>query len=319
MSFIEKLYYYLRILPNWALMTLHNTWGIINVFFIVWLRPMKGGMADESHPFATGINPKTGKTIWSENIIFSSTRKAEYNESDEEIIEAVGKFMSTMFKKSISTQENPIGRPDKMPPAINYIHGGVHYNGGFLIFDDSEDAIAHFSNREFRNSFWKFVLIEKREPVTIFRNKNYDREKLLEFACFMRTMFPFFSNSNGNRKRIGWGNPAPYAAINTITGNWKRDTYKFYSKESALTAPREPVSSKYFRESSHYKSKRSRALAPEIMMAKFTNERVLARGERGNLFFVDLRKVAKGYRFDPSNLPNFFDLIKEKLGLTAGV
>lgn len=309
---LELIWYYLTLLPTWTLLTFHNTWGILNVFNIVWLRPIKGGMVNEDHPFVTGINPLTNKNIWQENVLFSSPRKRNFAESDDEILNTVGTHMTKMMERSASQALYPNGKPDRMPPAINYIHGGVHFNGGFLIFDDVADAIRHYSDWKFRKEFWRFVLKEKREPVTILRDKNYRREDLLEFVCFLRSMFPFFSNSNGNKKRIGWGNPAPYPSINTITGHWKRDTYKFYSKEKLQTVCRPPIKNKYFPHASYY-GIRDSVRAPERYLARFTDDRVLSRKEKGNLFFVDLRKIRNGFRFTPEKLPNLFDRLMEKV------
>lgn len=306
--------YYLSIFPIWLLLTLHNTWGILNVFFIVWLRPMRGGLVSEDHPIAQGINPKTQTPIWPENIVYRSPRKKTYeaDQSDEAIITAVGDYMRKVFFNSVSTKEHPQGKPFRMPPAINYIHGGLQYNGGFLIFDDFEDAISHFTDWRFKRDFIKFIWTEKREPITVFRNKDYDRNQYLEFVCFLRTMFPYFSNSNGNKQRVGWGNPAPYASVNTITGFWKNDTYKFYSQKGRDSLCRPPVQRNYFLEP-RYEGPRNYTLPPEKFLARFTDRRVVARGEKGNLFFVDLRKIVKGYRFNPEALPNIFDRLMEKL------
>jgi len=311
-KFIELIWYYMLLIPTWTALTVHNTWGILNVFFIVWLRPMKGGMVDSDHPIVTGINPETGNQIWNENVIFRSERKREFTESDEHILATVGAHMSKMIEKSASHDLYPHGIPDRMPPAINYIHGGVQYNGGFLIFDDVKDAIRHFSDWKFRKEFWRFILVEKREPVTVLRDKNYNREEFLEFVCFLRSMFPYFSNSNGNKKRIGWGNPAPYPSVNTITGHWKRDTYKFYHQENLSDICRPPIKAKYFQHASYY-GIRDTVRWPEKWLARFTDNRIISRGEKGNLFFVDLRKINKGYRFNPAQLPNFMDRVMEKI------
>lgn len=320
MKYLELFWYYLSVIPTWTALTIHNTYGIFSVFFITWVRPMKGGMIDSEHPVVTGINPETGDYVWHENVVFASERKAECKDSDRVILESVGIHMSKMVKKSASSKENPVGIPDRLPPAINYIHAGIQYNGGYLIFDDFKDAIGHFSDIKFRKSFWKFIHMEKREPITIFRNKNYDRQEYLEFVCFMRTMFPYFSNSNGNKKRIGWGNVAPYPSVNTITGYWKNDTYKFYNKESVRkTLARKPISKRYFGESKDYVMNRTEVRYPERYLANFTNDRVLARGEKGNMFFVDLRKLVKGYKFNPANLPNIIDRLKEKMSANYGV
>lgn len=306
--------YYLSILPIWALLTLHNTWGILNVFYIVWLRPMRGGLIDENHLIATGINPQTKKPIWNDNVIFRSQRKKifEDDKTDEDIINAVGDYMRKMFLHSVATPEHPQGRPFRMPPAINYIHGSLQYNGGFLIFDDFADAISHFTDWRFKRDFLRFIHLEKREPITVFRNRDYNREEYLEFVCFLRTMFPYFSNSNGNKQRIGWGNPAPYASVNTITGYWKNDTYKFYSEKGRDTLCRPPVHKNYFQEK-QYAGPRNYTLPPEKFLARFTDRRVVARGEKGNLFFVDLRKIMKGYRFKPEALPHLLDRLAEKI------
>lgn len=313
MKLIKKIIHLFNVAVIWTRLTIHNTWGIINVFNIVWVNPMKGGLLDENHPMATGINPATNQPIWPSNIIFQSLRDetADY-ESDEEIVCEVGNYMRKMVLASAATKEHPMGKPDRMPPAINYIHGCVHYNGGFLIFNDFKDAITHFTNREFQENFKKFVREEGREPVTLFRNKNYDRVEYLEFVCFLRTIFPWFSNTNGNKKRIGWGNPAPYPSVNTITGYWMVDTYKIYTENGRATVCRTPITKKYFTKSV-YAGVRSEVLPEEKFLAEFTNNRVIARGEKGNMFFVDLRKLAKGYKFDPMKLPNITERLIEKI------
>lgn len=319
MTFLLNLSRYLRVFGIWSRLTLHNTWGIINVFNIVWIRPMKGGLLDENHPMVTGIDPATKETIWSKNIIFKSVRdeNAGYA-SDEDIVSDVGNHMRKMVQASASSERFPNGKPDRMPPAINYIHGAVHYNGGFLIFNDFKDAISHYSNTEFQNNFKRFVKTEGREPVTIFRNRNYDRMEYLEFVCFMRTIFPWFSNTNGNKKRIGWGNPAPYPSVNTITGYWMNDTYKIYSEKGRKSVCRPPISKIYF-DKKVYVGERTYVLPEEKYLANFTNNRVIARGEKGNMFFVDLRKLSRGYKFDPSKkLPNIFDRLMEKLFRQTG-
>lgn len=314
MKSLNKLIDLLTAAYIWARLTVHNTWGIINVFNIVWMKPMKGGLLKADHPMVTGINPDNGDMIWKQNIIFQSVRSAELKDApnDNEIVCDVGNHMRKMVEVSSSSKEFPNGKPDRMPPAINYIHGCVHYNGGFFLFNDFKDAISHFSNIDFQNSFKRFVKEEGREPVTIFRNRNYDRMEYLEFVCFLRTIFPWFSNTNGNKKRIGWGNPAPYPSVNTITGYWMDDTYKIYSEEGRQSVCRSAVTKQYFSEKV-YVGKRLTTKSEEKFLAHFTNERVIARGEKGNMFFVDLRKLSRGYKFDPSKkLPNIANRLMEK-------
>jgi hypothetical protein len=71
--------YFLRVPRIWLQLTAHNTWGILNVLDIIWLRPMPGGMIDEQHPFCTGLDPATGKTIWKSNVTptMRSSRRSE--------------------------------------------------------------------------------------------------------------------------------------------------------------------------------------------------------------------------------------------------
>ena len=95
-----------------------------------------------------------------------------------------------------------------MPPGILYLHGGVHYNGGWLLFNDFKEAIGHFSDPKFAAEFRRFVREQRREPVTPFRDRDYDRAEFAKFVCFMRTIFPWFSNSNGP-KICALGQPGP--------------------------------------------------------------------------------------------------------------
>jgi hypothetical protein len=305
----------LKVSAIWTKLTFHNTWGIINVFNIVWLRPMKGGILKEDHPMVTGINPDSKNYIWRENIIFQSTRSNDLKDvpDDLEILDAVANHMREMVAISSHHPDAPSGKPDRMPPAINYIHACVFYNGGYLIFNDFKDAIRHYSDPLFQKEFKNFVNKEGREPVTVFRNKNYDPKEYLEFVCFLRSIFPWFSNTNGNKKRIGWGNPAPYPATNTITGFWKDDLYKFYSEKGLKTLCRKPIEVKYFSKKEYF-GPRDFTYPEEKYLARFTDNRVQARGAKGNMFFVDLRKLNKGYRFDPSKkLPNIIDRLIEKM------
>ncbi len=314
MNSLQKLLDILTAAHVWTRLTFHNSWGIINVFYMVWVRPMPGGLLKHDHPLITGINPETGDFIWKQNIIFQSVRSEEFADgpSDEEIVCSVGNYMREMAEISACSPQFPKGKPDRMPPAINYIHGCVHYNGGYLIFNDFKEAISHFSNKDFQNSFKRFVKEEGREPVTLFRNRNYDRMEYLEFVCFLRTIFPWFSNTNGNKNRIGWGNPSPYPSANTITGYWMDDTYKVLTEEGRNTVCRGPITKKYFTEKV-YVGERTTTKPTERFLAKFTDKRVLMRGEKGNMFFVDLRKLNQGFRFDPSKkLPTIAERLIEK-------
>src|SRR5215204_707180 len=92
----HQLRYYAMVPRNWLQLTVHNTWGILNVLDIIWLRPMAGGLITEDHPFCTGIDPATGDPIWTANVIFASPRREPWPNSafvpdpDPEIITRVG-------------------------------------------------------------------------------------------------------------------------------------------------------------------------------------------------------------------------------------
>ena len=48
--------------------------------------------------------------------------------------------------------------------------------------------------------------------------------------------------------------------------------------------------------------------------------RVIARGEKGNMFFVDPRKLSRGYKFDPSKkLSNIADRLIEKFSYAGKI
>jgi len=191
-----------------------------------------------------------------------------------------------------------------MPPGILYLHGGVHYNGCWLLFNDFKDGIRHFSDPRFAAEFRRLVRREKREPVTLFRDRDYDREEFGRFVCFMRTIFPWFSNSNGPKKYVLWGNPSPYPTVNTITGHWIRDCRALKTEAGRLTVAREPVATgEYFRGGPYF-GDRTEARWPERLLARFTKERIRIRGARENLYFVDKRKIRRGYRFGPERIPN---------------
>ncbi len=49
MKLIKKMIHLFNVASIWTRLTIHNTWGVINVFNIVWVNPMKGGLLDENH------------------------------------------------------------------------------------------------------------------------------------------------------------------------------------------------------------------------------------------------------------------------------
>lgn len=269
---------------------------------------MPGGLIAEDHPFCTGLDPATGKTIWNSNLLFRSPRREPWTghpapDPDDEIIDKVGHHLCKQVLMAAASKEFPTGRPSPMPPGILYLHGGVHYNGGWLLFNDFNDAIEHFTDPKFAAQFRLFVKEQHREPITIFRNRDYDRGEFARFVCFMRTIFPWFSNSNGPKKFVLWGNPSPYPAVNTITGNWIHDCRALQSESGRKCVARPPIPSGRYFQNGPYRGERSTTLWPEHLLAAFTERRIRWRGEKENLYFVDKRKIKKGYRFGPDPIP----------------
>lgn len=297
MSTRDTLAYYARLPILWTRQTVHNAVGIVNVASILWLRPMRPGLLDAGHPFCTGIEPTTNASIWPQNVVFRTARRdlpangKKPAESDDAILERVGGFMCAMVARTVVSAEHPAGQPSRMPPAVNYLHGGVHYNGSWLIFNDFAEAIEHFTDERFRAELVRFVREQRREPVVVFRQRGYDRRAFAEFVCFLRSVLPFFSNSNGPRGRVLWGNPSPYAAVNIITGNWIRDVHLLATPAGRRQAPRPPVPRGVYFRDAPYRGWRARTKLPERLLAILTERRIRMRGERGNLFFVDARKL----------------------------
>jgi len=305
----SRLRYYALVPKNWLQLTVHNTWGILNVLDIIWLRPMRGGLIDETHPFCTGLDPATGRTIWKANVLFRTPPRASWPaghrepDPDHVIVEKTGEHLRKQVCLAAGSARYPTGRPAPMPPGILYLHGGVHYNGGWLLFNDFPEAIGHFSDARFAAEFRRFVREQRREPVTLFRDRDYDREAFARFVCFMRTIFPWFSNSNGPKRFVLWGNPAPYASVNTITGHWMHDCH-LLKTGSSRAAARPPIPAGRYFQDGPYQGERHTTLWPEHWLARFTEKRIALRGEQENLYFVDKRKLKRGFRYGPTRMLN---------------
>ena len=221
-------------------------------------------------------------------------------DSDESILGNVGDYLRKQVLTVAASPQHPTGRPARMPPGILYLHGGVHYNGGWLLFNDFKEAIEHYSDARFRAELKRFVREQKREPITLFRDRDYDREEFARFVCFMRSVFPWFSNSNGPKKFVLWGNPAPYPAVNTITGNWIADCRALKTAEGRQKVARPPIPARRYFQDAPYRGEVSTTRWPEHLLALFTEKRIALRGEQENLYFVDKRKLNAGHRFGPA-------------------
>jgi hypothetical protein len=289
----DALAYYLAIPFVWAWQFLHNTHGILRVLDITRFRPLPAGLIGPDHPWATGLNPATGQPIWHENVLYCSPRRtgAETLPPDGYIVERIGRFLAGMVAESTVVPEIPWGPNRRMPHGINYIHGTAHYNSGIVVFTDFKDAIEHFTDRRFAAEVRRFARTERREMLVMLRQRDYSTTDYAYFVGCLRTLFPWFCNSNGPQKRVLWGNPSPFPVANIITGNWIRDVYRLKRPGGAQAVVRPPVPRGRYFLGAPYRGWRREPLWPEKLLARYTHWRVRSRGARGGLFFVDRRRL----------------------------
>jgi hypothetical protein len=57
---------------RWAYQFAHNSWGVLCVLDIIRFRPLPAGLITREHPWATGLNPATGRPVWHDNVLFRS-------------------------------------------------------------------------------------------------------------------------------------------------------------------------------------------------------------------------------------------------------
>jgi hypothetical protein len=298
---------------HWAGHVFSNTHGILTVFDLAWLRRTPGGVIAITHPFATGIDPRTGRLVWRENLLYRSRAPDVPFEDDVAIIERVMDFMRGLAARSAGRPGAPHGMPSRMPPAINLLHGPVHFHAISLLFDDVPDAVQHFTDPRFLREVKRCVRDERREIVVVLRQRDYDRNALAGLACFFRTRLPFWANPNGNKERIQWGVPAPYPNINVITGAWIADTRALVASRGSLGVVRPPVGPGRYFQNGPYCDGWRELLFPERWLARFTTWRVAARGEKGNLYFTDARELRTGFRYDPAAPPSLAQRLSTRL------
>ncbi len=252
--------------------------GIV-VFYV---RAMKAGLLDECHPWAVG-NDVDGTPIWPKNVVYASPRKIENAPSDAEIVIKVGQFLRSMVKRSVGINEIPQGPRRRMPHAVNYLHGSVHYNGGFIVFDDCKDLVSHVNDPAFRRDLARFVKAEKREVTIVLRDRDYDPTEYAYAISAVRAHLPYFTNGNGpSDKPVLWGNKAPYASLNPINGAWMDDMRMLWKGElDALVRP--PVAESYFADKYVLVPRGYTKLEKSLAWLYFLDVR--ARGKRGNIFF----------------------------------
>ncbi len=267
---------------------------VFEVPIVFWfMAKFKANALKPDHPWITGKRISAvaqGDAIWRHNIAFRSPSK--YPESmDIEIVEKTGQFLAKMVSRSISVEEIPHGPQRRMPHAVNYLHGAVHYNGVFLIFDDFLDLIGHLSNDQFRAEVLKLGRKEQREVTFLLRVRDYDP---LEFAyCVgaVRAYLPWFSNGNGpTKKPVLWGNMAPFPAINLINGSWIADM-KLLLKGNVRDIVRPALGTTQYFSGAQYAPQQTRFSLVDKLLAWYMYTDVRARGFRGQLFFTNRSKI----------------------------
>ncbi len=214
---------------NWVRSNIHSGYGSMRVALFMTSPRLRAGRLSADHPWATGISPHTGDTVWRHNVLYASPPKEAWNgaapDADDVIVGRIGRFLTAMVLRSVMTEpEVPRGPKRRMPHAVNYIHGTVQFNGGFLIFNDFEDARFHFSDETFVREVRRFAKVEKRELTVVMRERRHDPGEFAWLCTFLRARFPWWANPNGpSEKRVLWGTPSPYPAINLINGSWILD------------------------------------------------------------------------------------------------
>lgn len=265
-------------------------WEVWVVFFFMYV--LKDRRLPQEHPWATGRTPDDDGDIWPRNIVYRSpSRLAETSEeSDAKIVRSVGKFLCAMVRRSNQGPEIPHGPKRRMPHAVNYIHGAVHYNGAFLVFDDFADLVSHLTDRQFRRDLLRFGRRERREVTLVFRNRDYEPLDFAYMVGCVRAHLPSFSNGNGPTKRpVLWGNMSPYPAIALINGAWMSDLFRMWrGRDDALA--RAPIDSRaHFRQS--YCGSRSWFTFTDRLLAWYMYTDVRSRGFRGQLFFTNRKRI----------------------------
>ena len=130
--------------------------------------------------------------------------------------------------------------------------------------------------------------------MVMFRRRDYSPADYAYFVGCLRTLFPWFCNSNGPQKRVLWGNPSPFPVANIITGCWISDVYRLKQPGGADAVVRPPIPAGRYFTGGPYRGWRRKPVWPEKLLARYTHWRIRWRGVRGGLFFVDRRKLIAG-------------------------
>lgn len=289
--------YFLCVLSVWIRQFFHNAAGIAKVWDIIKWRPLPPSLLPPDHGWCTGFSdgPCAAWPVWFDNVIYRTISPNTAPEGgggwdeDEGVLAATGKFMARMVMSTVE----PL--PGRMPMGIRYLHGGVHYNGGWVIFNSLAEAYSHITDPKFRRALMRFARTEQREIVVVFREKNVDPEEYANLISLIRCMLPWFSNSNGPAAPVMWGNPAPYPTINMITGAWRKDIDRLRAGDLDGIMRSRGFGSKWMLMEFHepFGGTRTGYRWPELLLKHLTKFRIEVRGNRGNLYFIDKTKGAK--------------------------
>ena len=230
---------------HWVRSNVHNAYVTSRVLDFMYVHRLKAGRLAADHPWATNMDVEDGQPIWPRNILYASRRNEAWAgpepEPDERIVTLIGAFMAAMVRRSTIDPEIPQGPKRRMPHAVNLLHGTILYNGGFLIFNDFEDGRFHLSDPRFVREIRRFAVEEKREITVVFREREYDPTEYAWFVTFLRSRVPWYANPNGpTAKRVLWGTPSPYAAVNPINASWIGDVFRL-TKPDGQPPVRPPV------------------------------------------------------------------------------
>jgi hypothetical protein len=196
-----------------------------------------------------------------------------------------------MVAKSSPTPEIPHGPHRRMPHAVNYLHGAVHYNGGYLVFDDIRDAMSHLDDRAFLSELKRFSRRERRVVTLVLRDRRYDLEELAWFVAFVRARLPWYANGNGpSPRRVLFGVPSPYPSVNLINRSWIQDLHALLAGDEGLVV-RPPVEpGRYFLGAYGSKAPVSFSLL-ERTHAWVVHGIIRARGSQEGLVFSSRRRI----------------------------
>lgn len=281
--------YWMGLPIRWGRQMLRNSHDILRVIDLTQRRPMPAGLVSLEHPWVTGRCPESGQLIWPRNVIYWTPRSTRFSSSptDDSIVVATGRFLAHRVRQSAVLPELPQGPRRRMPHAINYMHGSSHYNSGIVLLNDLDEGYRHFTDCRFRRELERFVSRERREILIVFRDRDYVPRDYAEFSCCLRTLFPWFCNPNGPAGDVLWGNYAPYAAANLITGDWVEDVYSLLKPNGSERVIRPAIRPAMYFSEGGYGVGRSRPRWPETLLAWANYQRVRLRGAKGAMFFVD--------------------------------